>query len=241
MGRGEVLVESLLECKAVTKRFGKLLALDNVDLTISKGEIVGLIGPNGSGKTTLINCISGFYKPTGGVITFMGKNIVNLKPYSICKMGIARTFQVPKPFLRLTVLENVMVSTGGDRDFALKCIEYTGLSEVKDVQARNLTFHQIRLMEVARALALRPKLLLIDEIMSGLNPTEIDASIKLIEGIRETGITILWIEHVMRAIMKVAERIVVLQEGRKIAEGKPEEIANNEKVIAAYLGERHII
>ncbi len=235
------MVESLLECKAVTKRFGKLLALDNVDLTISKGEIVGLIGPNGSGKTTLINCISGFYKPTGGVITFMGKNIVNLKPYSICKMGIARTFQVPKPFLRLTVLENVMVSTGGDRDFALKCIEYTGLSEVKDVQARNLTFHQIRLMEVARALALRPKLLLIDEIMSGLNPTEIDASIKLIEGIRETGITILWIEHVMRAIMKVAERIVVLQEGRKIAEGKPEEIANNEKVIAAYLGERHII
>ncbi|MGQ9690795.1 MAG: ABC transporter ATP-binding protein [Thermoproteota archaeon] len=231
----------LLECKAVTKSFGKFVALNGVDLTVNEGELLGLIGPNGSGKTTLVNCISGFYKPTTGNITFMGKNIVKLKSYSICKMGIARTFQVPRPFLRLTVLENVMVSAGGNRDFALKCVERVGLSEIRDVQAKNLTFHQIRLMEIARALALKPKLLLLDEVMSGLNPVEVDESIKLLEEIRKAGVTILWIEHVMRAIMKAADRIAVLQEGKKIAEGKPKEIANDEKVIAAYLGKRYIL
>lgn len=225
----------------MTKSFGKLVALNHVDLTVNEGDMLGLIGPNGSGKTTLINCISGFYKPTSGSITFMGKNIVKSKPYSICKTGIARTFQVPRPFLRLTVLENVMVSAGGDRDFALKCIERVGLSEIKDVQAKNLTFHQLRLMEIARGLASKPKLLLLDEVMSGLNPVEIEESIKLLEEFRETGMTILWVEHVMRAIMKAADRIAVLQEGKKIAEGKPKEIANDEKVIAAYLGERYTL
>ncbi len=225
----------------MTKSFGKLMALNGVDLTVNEGDILGLIGPNGSGKTTLINCISGLYKPTSGSITFMGKNIVKLKPYSICKIGIARTFQVPRPFLRLTVLENVMVGAGGDREFALKCIERVGLSEIKDVQAKNLTFHQIRLMEIARALATKPKLLLLDEVISGLNPVEIDESIKLLEEIRRMGITILWVEHVMRAIMKVADRIAVLNEGKKIAEGEPKEIANDKEVIQAYLGKRYIL
>ena len=231
----------LLECKAVTKSFGKLMALNGVDLSVNEGEMLGLIGPNGSGKTTLINCISGFYKPTSGNVNFMGENIVKSKSYSICKMGIARTFQIPRPFLRLTVLENVMVSASGDRNFALKCIERVGLSEIKDVQTKNLTFHQIRLMEIARALASKPKLLLLDEVMSGLNPVEIDESIKLLEEVRETGTTILWVEHVMRAIMKAVDRIAVLQEGKKIAEDKPKQIANDEKVIAAYLGERYIL
>lgn len=217
------------------------MALNGVDLIINQGDVLGLIGPNGSGKTTLINCISGFYKPTNGSIIFQGKNISKLKSYSICKMGIARTFQVPRPFLRLTVLENVMVSSGGDRDFASKCVDLVGLSEIKDVQTKNLTFHQIRLMEIARALASKPKLLLLDEVMSGLNPVEVDASINLLKEIRETGITIMWVEHVMRAIMKAVDRIIVLQEGKKIAEGTPKQIANDERVIAAYLGEKYAL
>jgi ABC-type branched-subunit amino acid transport system ATPase component len=217
------------------------MALNGVDLIINQGDVLGLIGPNGSGKTTLINCISGFYKPTNGSIIFQGKNISKLKSYSICKMGIARTFQVPRPFLRLTVLENVMVSSSGDRDFASKCVDLVGLSEIKDVQTKNLTFHQIRLMEIARALASKPKLLLLDEVMSGLNPVEVDASINLLKEIRETGITIMWVEHVMRAIMKAVDRIIVLQEGKKIAEGTPKQIANDERVIAAYLGEKYVL
>jgi len=231
----------LLECRKVTKNFGKLMALKNVNLNIDENEILGLIGPNGSGKTTLINCITNFYKSTNGKILFMGKDITGLKPYTISKMGIARTFQIPRPFLRLTTLENAMVSADGNRDLALECIKRVGLSDVKDVQARNLTFHQIRMLELARALASKPKLILLDEVMAGLNPVEIDESIKLLKEIRETGVTLLWVEHVMRAIMKAADRIVVLQEGRKIAEGKPKQIANDTRVIAAYLGERYIL
>ena len=232
---------ALLECKSVTKSFGKLMALDGVNLSVNEGEMLGLIGPNGSGKTTLINCISGFYKPTSGSVIFMSKDIVRLKPYSICKTGIARTFQVPRPFPRLTVLENVMVSSEGNRDIALKYVERVKLSEMKDAQAKNLTFHQIRLMEIARALASAPKFLLLDEVMSGLNPVEIDESIKLLGEIRKTGITILWVEHIMRAIMRAVDRIVVLHEGKKIAEGTPKQIANDEKVVAAYLGEKYVI
>lgn len=231
----------LLECREVTKSFGKLMALSDVDLTVNEGEISGLIGPNGSGKTTLINCITGFYKPTSGKIIFLGKDITRLKSYIICKMGIARTFQIPRPFLRLTALENAMVSAGDDKDFALECIERVDLLDVKDTQAINLTFHQIRMLEIARALASRPKLILIDEAMAGLNPVEMDKSIKLLREIREKGVTLLWVEHVMRAIMKAADRMVVLQEGRKIAEGEPKQIADDQKVIAAYLGEKYML
>lgn len=210
-------------------------------MTINEGEISGLIGPNGSGKTTLINCITGFYKPTSGKIMFLGRDITGLKSYTICKMGVARTFQIPRPFLRLTALENAMVSAGDDKDFALDCIERVGLLHVKDTKARNLTFNQIRMLEIARALASRPRLILIDEAMAGLNPVEINRSLELLKEIRESGLTLLWVEHVMRAIMKAVDRIAVLQKGRKIAEGEPKQIANDKSVIAAYLGERYML
>lgn len=210
-------------------------------MTINEGEISGLIGPNGSGKTTLINCITGFYKPTSGKIMFLGRDITGLKSYTICKMGVARTFQIPRPFLRLTALENAMVSAGDDKDFALDCIERVGLLHVKDTKARNLTFNQIRMLEIARALASRPRLILIDEAMAGLNPVEINRSLELLKEIRESGLTLLWVEHVMRAIMKAVDRIAVLQKGRKIAEGEPKQIANDKRVIAAYLGERYML
>lgn len=233
--------KSLLKCLKVTKSFGGLVALKDIDLTVNEGEIVGLIGPNGSGKTTLINCISGFYKPTSGEVIFKDKKITRLKPYHICKMGVARTFQIPRPFVNLTALENVMVSTAGDKQLALHYLETVGLLEMRDVLARNLTSHQTKMVEIARALATKPKIMLLDEVMAGLNPVEIDYSIKLLKEIRESGITLVWVEHVMRAIMRTAERIIVLHEGKKIAQGEPRELANNQKVIDAYLGERYML
>lgn len=233
--------KSLLKCLKVTKSFGGLVALKDIDLTVNEGEIVGLIGPNGSGKTTLISCISGFYKPTAGEIIFKDKKITRLKPYNICKMGVVRTFQIPRPFVNLTALENVMVSTAGDKQLALHYLETVGLLEMRDVLARNLTSHQTKMVEIARALATKPKIMLLDEVMAGLNPIEIDYSIKLLKEIRESGITLVWVEHVMRAIMRAAERIIVLHEGKKIAQGEPRELANNQKVIDAYLGERYIL
>jgi len=232
----------LLEGKGVTKYFGGLAALKDVDFEIEEGEIVGLIGPNGSGKTTLLNCISGVLIPTSGRIYFLGQDITGLKPHKICKLGMGRTFQIPRPFMNMTVLENTMVCTDGDRERALEAVRHVNLEEKINVLAKTLTFHERRRLEIARALAVNPKIILLDEVAAGLNPKEIVEFTGLIRKIRdELGITILWVEHVMKAIMTTAERIIVLNKGTKITEGTPKEVAENPEVIEAYLGEEYKI
>lgn len=230
----------ILRCEKLVKRFGGLEALKGVDLDVDEGLIVGLIGPNGSGKTTLINCVTGFYSPTSGRVFFKDREITGLKNYQICRLGIARTFQIPRPFPSLTVLQNVMVATL-DKSYAMECLKLTGLIDKMDVLAKNLTAHQMRMLELARALATNPKLLMIDEVMAGLNPVEIENTIQVIKELKKRGLTIVWVEHVMRAIMKAADYIYVLHEGLKIAEGRASEVANDEKVIEAYLGEKYVL
>ena len=230
---------AVLEVENVSVSFGGLVALKGVSMRVDHGEIVGLIGPNGAGKTTLLNCICGVYRTSKGVVRLEGRVINRLRPYQICRLGIARTFQIPRPFLRLTVWENVMVGYRGNRD-ATEHLRLVGLDRKKDMVASSLTLHERRKLEIARALATNPRLILLDEVMAGLNPVEVDEMIHTLQAIRGiTGVTILWIEHVMRAVMEAAERIVVLHEGRKVAEGTPKEIAQNERVIEIYLGERY--
>ena len=242
----------MLEGSRVTKYFGGLAAVKNVDFIVKEREIVGLIGPNGAGKTTLFNLISGVYRPTSGKILFEGRDITKLKPYEICHLGIGRTYQIVKPFLNMTTLENVMVgvmfgkkksiSIREARAQALKWLEYVGLEEKKDMPAASLTLASRKMLEVARALATEPKLILLDEVVAGLNPAETLRAMDLIRRIRdELGITVFWVEHVMRAVMGTAERIIVLHHGEKIAEGTPKEIAADERVIEAYLGEKYLI
>jgi len=239
---------SMLVCKGITKSFGGLVALRNVSLEIKEGEIVGLIGPNGSGKTTLFNVICGIYRPDKGAVYFKGRDITGRKPYEICKLGIGRTFQLVKPFRTMTVLENVMTATlfgrskfitmTEARKQALKLLDFVGLSDMKNRVAGELGIASLRLLEIARALATEPELLLLDEVMAGLNPVEVSRVGALVEKVRrDLGITIFWVEHVMRAIMKHADRVIVLDRGERIAEGTPKEIAQDEKVIKAYLGE----
>ena len=234
----------LLKLEDVTKRFGGLLALNKFDMTVKKGEIVGLIGPNGAGKTTAYNVITGVYPPDGGTIQFNGETITKFKPWNICKKGIARTFQLVKPFLNMTVLENTMVGAlvrtndvEEAREKAEKILEFVGLHEKRNLHARVLNLVDRKLMEVARSLSTEPTLLLLDEAMAGLNPAEIDVALKLFREIRDThGITLVVVEHVMRAVMGLSERIVVIHEGRRIAEGTPKEVSKEAAVITAYLG-----
>ena len=237
----------LLEGKGVTKYFGGLAAVSNVDFNVDKGEIVGLIGPNGAGKTTVFNLISAALVPKPGVIRFKGKNITGLSPYKICRMGVARTFQSVKVFGYMPVLANVvlgsyfgtstnMSSADAARE-AAELVEFVGLSAAKETPAKDLTLVNQKRLEVARALATKPEILLLDELMAGLNPTEVAQAMELVTRIRDKGITIFMIEHVMKAIMSVCDRIMVFHHGEKIAEGTPQEIATSKTVIEVYLGE----
>ncbi len=237
---------SLLELRSVTMRFGGLVANDNVSLTVGEGQIVSLIGPNGAGKTTLFNCISGVYKPTSGQILFDGHDITGWPPHRIARLGLVRTFQIVRTFRDMTVLENVMVgallhtnNAGKAWQTAEEVLEFTGLYPKKDYPGSALTTADRKRLEVARALATRPRLLMLDEAMAGLNPTERQEAVNLLLKINASGITLLLVEHVMEVIMPISQWVFVLDYGKKIAEGKPEEIVKNEQVIKAYLGEKY--
>jgi branched-chain amino acid transport system ATP-binding protein len=237
----------ILEGKDVTKRFGGLTAVSNVDFHVGQGEIAGLIGPNGAGKTTLFNLISGALVPKPGAIRFKGAKITGFKPHQICKRGVARTFQSVKVFANMPVLENVLLgsffgastrmSSADAAREATGLLEFVGLSAVRATPAKDLTLANQKRLEVARALATKPELLLLDELMAGLNPTEVAQAMELVARIRDQGITIFMIEHVMKAIMSVCDRIMVLHHGEKIAEGTPQEIATSRTVVEVYLGE----
>lgn len=238
---------ALLEVHNMTKEFGGLRAVDSLDLTIEKGQILGLIGPNGAGKSTAFNCIAGVYTPTSGEVRFDGKIINGQKPWNLCKNGLARTFQIVKPFASKSVLYNVMVAsfaTTNSRVVAeqksMEVLASLNFADKKHDLAGNLTIADRKRLEIARALATEPKLLLLDEVMAGLRPAEVDEMVDILKDLRDRGITIFVIEHIMRAIMALSDRIVVIQFGKKIAEGTPEEIANNENVIKAYLGEDYV-
>ncbi len=234
----------LLELKGVSKSFGGLKALSNVSFDLEEGEILGIIGPNGAGKTTLFNAITGFFNPDGGEIRFKGERLIDLKPHQICQKGLVRTFQIVKPFLQLSVLDNVIVAalnrsktTREATEKASRTIELIGLKEKVDTLATGLTLPHRKRLELARALATDPRLLLLDEVMAGLTPAEVDELIRLLRTIHQQGISILLIEHVMRGLMALSKRVVVLNYGEKIAEGAPEEVVRNRQVIEAYLGE----
>lgn len=239
----------MIEGVKVTKYFGGLKALNEVDFYVDNKEIVGIIGPNGAGKTTLFNTISGFYRPDSGKIIFEGRDITRLKPYNIFRLGIARTFQIPRPFLKMSVIENVQVGIHARKRYisraeanreALRWLEFVGLHEKKNFVANQLTHTERRKLELARTLASEPKIILLDEIVAGLNPTEVVEMTKKIETIwKDCRIAIIWVEHVMRAIMSVCHRIIVLHQGSKIAEGPPTLIGRDKKVIEAYLGESY--
>ncbi|MEM4200634.1 MAG: ABC transporter ATP-binding protein [Nitrososphaerales archaeon] len=238
---------ALLECKELCKSFGGLVAVKNLHFKVESGEILGLIGPNGSGKTTVLNLISGVLKPDAGKILFAGKDIVGLRPHQICQLGIARTYQNVRPFLNHTVLQNVMVGAlfgrrkGREQTITLaqSILDFVNLSDKKDMLVESLTLKDRKTVEIARALASQPSLLLLDEPMGGLSPTEVNTFLNLLKRIRDTGVTLIIVEHVMKALMSIAERVIVLYLGEKLVEGSPQEISNNKQVINIYLGEEY--
>ncbi len=239
----------ILRVEGITKNFGGLVALNQVDLNVEEGEIIGIIGPNGAGKSTLLNIIACVYKPTSGLVRFNGEKISGLSPETICRKGIARTFQICRPFPKMTVLENVMVAaTFGDpsrgknpETRARSMLDFVSFPTSFQVRAESLNTAQLRRLDLARALASNPKLLLLDESAAGLTLTELADLQTLIFKIREQGVTVLIVEHLMRLIMQLCDRIMVLQYGEKIAEGTPAEIAVDENVANAYLGEKYLL
>lgn len=237
--------EAILELKGLTKSFGGLLAVTDLSFTAEKGAIIGLIGPNGAGKTTVFNLVAGFLPPSAGEVLLEGKNLVGLKPHAITRKGVARTFQIVKPFRNLSVLENVTLAAflrfplrRQAEAEASRILEKVGLKEKIRMSANDLTLVDQKRLEIARALATGPKLLLLDEPMGGLNATEVDLATRLITDICADGVTIVWVEHVLRAIMNTSHRVIVINYGAKIADGTPQEVVENADVIAAYLGKR---
>jgi branched-chain amino acid transport system ATP-binding protein len=237
---------ALLEVKGITKDFGGLVALKGVSLEMKQGEIVGLIGPNGAGKSTLFDIITGIERPTAGSVVFDGKDITGFKPYDVTRMGISRTFQSVRPFLNYTVEENIRVGAlfgredgKGVEEKVSQVLKATDLESKRDSRVMSLPTEQRKLVEVARALAGSPRLLLLDEPMAGLNPSEVDDFTQLIHRVNDGGISVLIVEHVMKAIMGICKRIVVLNAGLKLAEGSPDEIQKDSEVIKVYLGEEY--
>jgi branched-chain amino acid transport system ATP-binding protein len=238
----------ILELDRVTKRFGGLTAVSNVSFTVPAGEILGIIGPNGAGKTTLFNVISGYYRPESGRVVFAGHDVTGQAPHAICRLGLTRTFQLVKPFGNLSVIDNVMIgaltrlpTVSSARLEAERVVEACGLAAHAAGQARTLPIGLRKRLEVARALATRPRLLLLDEVMAGLNPTELSGMVELIRRLHADGLTLIVIEHIMAAMMRLAQRIVVLHHGEAIAEGAPAAITQDRRVVDAYLGEEFVL
>ncbi len=237
-------MSALLEVQGITRTFGATRAVDNVSFAVQPGELLGLIGPNGAGKSTLFNLIAGVMPPSGGKISVDGTDVTGWKSYAMARAGVARTFQIPKPYRQLSVIENVMISAflrepsvAGARELADRTLNDLGLAPYRDRPASELTVGLLKRLEVARALAMRPKLVLFDEIMAGLTPTEVGAMTEIVAGLPARGITVIWVEHVLYAIMKTATRMVVMNRGSVIAQGAPAEVARDPAVVKAYLGE----
>ena len=241
-------MSGLLELRGVSRQFGGLRALADVDLSVAQGEVVGLIGPNGAGKTTLVNVITGVHPASAGSVVFDGADVTRLQPWQAARRGIARTFQIVQPFPEMTVLENVAAAAmfaGATRygaaaeTFALEQLRFVGLDDVAGKRAATLTLAMRKRLEFAKGLAMRPKLLLLDEVNAGLNATEVDHALELIRGITARGVTIIIIEHLMKVVLSVCTRIVVLHHGELIAEGSPQSIVRDPRVVQAYLGRRY--
>jgi branched-chain amino acid transport system ATP-binding protein len=237
---------AILECRNVSMHFGELAALQNINLSVEKGEILGLIGPNGAGKTTFFNCVTGFLNATRGQILFKGQDMTRLSPHRICRLGICRTFQIVQSFHEMTVLENIMMgafcrhaTTRASAAQAEEILEITGLKDKRNQIAGSLTLADQKRIELARTIATQPQVVLLDEVMAGLNPAETDEAVELIRAIHRMGLTLIVVEHVMEVIMNISQRIAVFDSGELIVEGPPDKVVRDERVIRAYLGEEY--